>query len=155
MAGDAEAFKALIAEVRKDLPEFTKEPEFRTAYTKAEEYAKKTIARPMATDFGKAVIFRHEYEQALDAFREDRLVAAIEAAERARQKATDEASRTRVADLAGNGIEAAILTTNSSESDRGRRAEIRTALDKGQPWIAAPRWQRLDAQLRAIESPTR
>jgi hypothetical protein len=98
------------------------------------------------------VLFRHEYEQALDYFREGKLVGAVEAADRARRRATDDAARIRVLDLAANALETAILTTESSDRDRARRSEIRAALAKAEPWLGETRLQKLDGQLRPLET---
>jgi tetratricopeptide (TPR) repeat protein len=151
-AGDAEALQVLIAEAYKDLPEFVKEPECRKAYENAAAFAKRSIARPTSTEFGRSVLFRHEYEQALDYFREGKLVGAVEAADRARRRATDDAARIRVLDLAANALETAILTTESSDRDRARRSEIRAALAKAEPWLGETRLQKLDGQLRPLET---
>ena len=152
--GDDEALKVLLAEARKDLPEF-KEQEFKVAYKQAEALAKKTIAKPVSTEFGKATLFRHEYERLLDLFREgDNLVAAVEAADRARQRAPDDSTLNRVLDLTSEGIEAWILTTSDSDKDESRRAASRAALDKAKPWLGEPRWKKLDERLRSGEAKT-
>ena len=151
--GDDETLKVLVAEARRDLPEFTKEPAFRTAYNQVEKFAVQPTSKVSGSEFGKGILFRHEYERALDLFREgDNLAGSVEATDRARQRAPDEAARSRAIELSFEGIEAWILTTTASEKDEPRRAASRAALDKVKSWLGEPRWKALDAILRSREA---
>lgn len=151
-AGDDEALKVLVAEARRDLPEFTKEADFRAAFADAEKYAARRAPQPAGSAFGARILFRHDYERGLDAFREGNPVAAAEAMDRARRKAPDDAARQRLTDLTADGLEAAILTL--TDGDEVRRAAARAAVDGAKPWIGDARWQKLDGLLRPHDTGT-
>lgn len=152
-AGDAAAVKILVGDAQKDLPEFNDQA-CRKAFTQVTALSKKPILKPVdETELGKDAIFRHEYERTLDALRDgDKLVAAVDAGDRAQSLAPNEAARERVRELMFEGIEVWILTTSNEDGDAPRRAASRTSLDKARTWLGEARGKRLDVLIMATEA---
>lgn len=146
---DGAAVKVLAADALKDLPEFTSDPECKKAYAEADRLAKRAFIKPVASEIGKKLIFRHEYEQMLDHLRDgDKLVLAVEAARKALDAAPDEVTRKNVVAFAAEAIDVWILTTGDGERDADRREAARTALEKSKPWLGDETWKKLSAQVR-------
>jgi hypothetical protein len=150
--GDDEALRRLIAVAKKELPEFSDDKECLAAYRRAEALARERAPRASGSVFGRAVLFRCDYEDAMDFFRAGDVVPGVEAADRAAARAGGEDDRARVADLVFRALDTAVLHVALSPAGDPERPRLvqqaRGGLAKATRWRSDPRWMTIDAELR-------
>jgi len=150
--GDDVALKMLVGEALRDLPEFTAAKEYKDAYKLAEAYAKRSTSSASGSDFGKTVLFRHDYEEALDAFRDVDLIKGVAAADRARQRAPDAAAEKLLLEFTHQAMQYALLTAGDGNRGLQRRKDVRTALEESRSWLGDDRWKQVDSLLKKLDA---
>ncbi len=155
--GDDDALRALVAVAGTVLPEFSDEPDLLKLHEEAKSLAAMRSPRASGSDFGKRVLFRLDYEEALEAFKAGDPARGIEMLVSAWNRGASADDRRRVETLAFEALAAAaarapILPEGSPERARRARA-ARAALDKAAPlWGDNARWKMLDDEVRRTES---